>query len=316
MESKRRVEVWSSNYLRRVKGDRLVPGPGEVRLVRRASLVVALVAVRESVGVRVVEQRFVAVSPREALWGIKHTTPSARHADTPRRRFIGYFRAQRSDLGADAEVGVRDELGLLVAVLLLLQVHVQHAHGDTGQSHHEGQNLPGLSCNTTKTDRRSDGKNDTSVRRGKFWLQIKTAQILFQLLKLEDFLLFVSVTETDVKYFLCTSWNLYHQTLCGVWGLPERLRWWMMFSRGSEKGSRWRQIFRFLSQRTKNISHVSRWNLTDRTFTLESGRCVKVRLCSVVRLTSTHQINKRSDGNHTCWSERTEGRRIMTLWAF
>lgn len=67
MESKRRVEVWSSNYLRRVKGDRLVPGPGEVRLVRRASLVVALVAVRESVGVRVVEQRFVAVSPREAL---------------------------------------------------------------------------------------------------------------------------------------------------------------------------------------------------------------------------------------------------------
>lgn len=147
---------------------------------------------------------------------------------------------------------------------------------------------------TRQRQTRSDWKNDTSVRRGKFWLQIKTAQILFQLLKLEDFLLFVSVTETDVKYFLCTSWNLYHQTLCGVWGLPERLRWWMMFSRGSEKGSRWRQIFRFLSQRTKNISHVSRWNLTDRTFTLESGRCVKVRLCSVVRLTSTHQINKRS----------------------
>lgn len=55
------------------------------------------------------------------------------------------FCALKSDLSANAQVGVRDELRLLVAVLLLFQEGVQHAHGDAGQGHHEAQDLPGLS---------------------------------------------------------------------------------------------------------------------------------------------------------------------------
>lgn len=49
----------------------------------------------------------------------------------------------KSDLAANAKMAVRDKLGLLVAVTLLLQVHVQHAHRHTRQRHHEGQDLPG-----------------------------------------------------------------------------------------------------------------------------------------------------------------------------
>lgn len=49
-----------------------------------------------------------------------------------------------SHLAADAEVRVGDELGLLVAVVLHLQESVQHTHAHTGQSHQEGQQLPGL----------------------------------------------------------------------------------------------------------------------------------------------------------------------------
>lgn len=49
-----------------------------------------------------------------------------------------------SHLAANAEVAVRDELGLLVAVLLLLQERVEHAHGHAGQGQHEGQDLPRL----------------------------------------------------------------------------------------------------------------------------------------------------------------------------
>lgn len=48
------------------------------------------------------------------------------------------------DLGADAQMAVGDELWLLVAVLLFLQVGVEHANGNTRQSHHEAQDLPGL----------------------------------------------------------------------------------------------------------------------------------------------------------------------------
>lgn len=47
------------------------------------------------------------------------------------------------DLAANAKVAVRDKLGPLVAVTLLLQVHVQHAHCHTGQCYHEGEDLPG-----------------------------------------------------------------------------------------------------------------------------------------------------------------------------
>lgn len=53
--------------------------------------------------------------------------------------------ALKSDLSANAQVGVRDELRLLVAVVLLFQEGVQHTHTDAGQGHHEGQDLPGFS---------------------------------------------------------------------------------------------------------------------------------------------------------------------------
>lgn len=54
----------------------------------------------------------------------------------------------KSHLAANAEVAVRDELRLVVAVALLLQEHVQHADGDAGQGDHEGQDLPRLGCET------------------------------------------------------------------------------------------------------------------------------------------------------------------------
>lgn len=44
-------------------------------------------------------------------------------------------------LGPDAEVRVGDELGPL-ALVLRLQVAVQHAHGHAGQGHDEGQRPP------------------------------------------------------------------------------------------------------------------------------------------------------------------------------
>lgn len=47
-------------------------------------------------------------------------------------------------LAADAEVCVGDELGLVVAVVLRLQEHVQHANTHSWQSHQERQQLPGL----------------------------------------------------------------------------------------------------------------------------------------------------------------------------
>lgn len=73
-----------------------------------------LVAVREGVGVRVVEQALVALAPREALV-------------------------------ADAQVFVLDEFWSRVSVLLLvLQVGVQHAQADGRHGHEERQLLPHL----------------------------------------------------------------------------------------------------------------------------------------------------------------------------
>lgn len=73
-----------------------------------------LVAVRQRVGVRVVEQALVALAPREALV-------------------------------ADAQVLVLDEFRSRVAVLLLvLQVSVQHAQSDRRHGDEERQLLPHL----------------------------------------------------------------------------------------------------------------------------------------------------------------------------
>lgn len=103
---------------------------------RAASLVVALVAVRKRVHMRVVEKRPGAVSPRETLQ--KNPKVLVR-APLTQTGFDG------SDLAADAEVGVGHKLRLLVAVALLLQEGVEHAHTHAWQGHHEGQDLPSLS---------------------------------------------------------------------------------------------------------------------------------------------------------------------------
>lgn len=62
-------------------------------------------------------------------------------------------------LGADAQVAVGDELWLLVAVLLLLQEGVEHAHADAWQSHQEGQNLPSLGCQRRNVQESARGQS-------------------------------------------------------------------------------------------------------------------------------------------------------------
>lgn len=56
------------------------------------------------------------------------------------------------DLGADAQVAVGDELWLFMAVLYMLQVHVQHAHSYGRESHHVCQDLPFLDYKRGETD--------------------------------------------------------------------------------------------------------------------------------------------------------------------
>lgn len=52
-----------------------------------------------------------------------------------------------SDLSANAKVGVWDKLWWCVmAVLLLFQEGVQHAHCDTRQCNHKAEDLPRFSC--------------------------------------------------------------------------------------------------------------------------------------------------------------------------
>lgn len=55
-----------------------------------------------------------------------------------------------SDLAANAKVRVGNKLRLLMAVALLLQERVQHAHSYTRQGDHKGQDLPCLSCRKKK----------------------------------------------------------------------------------------------------------------------------------------------------------------------
>lgn len=62
-----------------------------------------------------------------------------------RRRRRGAVEQGRPYLGPDAEVRVGDELGPL-ALVLRLQVAVQHAHGHAGQGHDEGQRPPQPGC--------------------------------------------------------------------------------------------------------------------------------------------------------------------------
>lgn len=45
-------------------------------------------------------------------------------------------------LGPDAEVGVGDELGSLVLLVVRLQVDIQHAHAHAGERDEVGEGLP------------------------------------------------------------------------------------------------------------------------------------------------------------------------------
>lgn len=53
------------------------------------------------------------------------------------------------DLAPNTKVAVLDELWMLVAVLL--QEHVQHAHANTRQGDHEGEDLPCFGCEESQS---------------------------------------------------------------------------------------------------------------------------------------------------------------------
>lgn len=91
-------------------------------------VIVPLIAVRKGVHMRVVEKAFVAVTPRETLSQQNDNTITA---VTHRLPCTSLPLHMNTDLGADAEVGVRDELWLFMAVVLLFQEHVQHAHANS-----------------------------------------------------------------------------------------------------------------------------------------------------------------------------------------
>lgn len=98
----------------------------------------ALVAVGQRVGVGVVEQRVVSVSPGKSLEGeersVWHRGPVLR------------WETFEAHLGADAQVRVGHELRLPVGASLHLHVGVDHADGDAGDSQHGGEDLPGPRC--------------------------------------------------------------------------------------------------------------------------------------------------------------------------
>lgn len=98
----------------------------------------ALVAAGQRVGVGVVEQRVVSVSPGEFLegeeWSVWH------------RGAVLQWETLEAHLGADAQVRVGHELWLPVGVSLHLHVGVDHADGDAGDSQHGGEDLPGPRC--------------------------------------------------------------------------------------------------------------------------------------------------------------------------
>lgn len=113
---------------------------------RIPSVMGALVAIGKSVGVSVVEQRVVPVTPGKFLQANRASDIQEVPAPlAPRRR-------AEAHLGADAQVGVRHEFGLLVRVLLRLHVGVGHADADAGERQNDGQDLPGPRCGETGSD--------------------------------------------------------------------------------------------------------------------------------------------------------------------
>lgn len=71
------------------------------------SLIVTLVAIGKRVHVSVVEKAFGSVSPGELLWGGKNRNASV---GVGLKMTACRFSALTSDLSANAQVGVRDEL--------------------------------------------------------------------------------------------------------------------------------------------------------------------------------------------------------------
>lgn len=87
---------------------------------------------------------------------------TALSARSRRRRWgRGKVRQGRPYLGPDAEVRVGDELGPL-ALVLRLQVAVQHAHGHAGQGHDEAQRPPQPGCGHRAAQARPRGHRDPS----------------------------------------------------------------------------------------------------------------------------------------------------------
>lgn len=99
-------------------------------------MVGALVAVGQRVGVGVVEQRVVSVSPGKFLEGEEWSWFG----------IVGGGGALEAHLGADAQVRVWHELWRPVGVSLHLHVGVDHADGDAGEGQHGGEDLPGPRC--------------------------------------------------------------------------------------------------------------------------------------------------------------------------
>lgn len=103
----------------------------------------ALVAVGKSVGVTVVEQGVVSVTPGKFLH-------AKRAADM--QGMLPSFTRAVAHLGADAQVRIRHEFGLLMRVLLALHEGVDHADADAGEGQNNSQYLPGPRCGKTGSD--------------------------------------------------------------------------------------------------------------------------------------------------------------------
>lgn len=103
----------------------------------------ALVAIRKGVGVSVVEQGVVSVTPGKFL-------QANRAADIQDK--LPSLRQTEAHLGADAQVRIRHEFRLLVRVLLRLHVGVDHADADAGERQNNRQYLPGPRCGKTGSD--------------------------------------------------------------------------------------------------------------------------------------------------------------------
>lgn len=120
-------------------------------------MVAGLVAIRQRVGVRVVEQAVVSISPGEFLQGdakvFTFTLKSGLYScvcgpnDAGNLlKFTGQQAGAETHLGAETQVRIRHKLWRLVRTCLTLHVGVEPAHGDPRYGQHEAQCPPGFCC--------------------------------------------------------------------------------------------------------------------------------------------------------------------------